>query len=557
MSVGQFILSIQEAIDFLVYSRKVSKLGGQWLFMHLSGNKTAGYMRLSREDGDKLESDSIKNQRELIREYLTQHDGLRFVNEYVDDGYSGTSYERPAFQRLMEDVKSGKINCIIVKDLSRLGRNYIETGRYLEKIFPFLGVRFISILDHYDSASEGNEADQIIVPFKNLINDAYCRDISTKIRSQLDVKRRNGKFIGSFACYGYQKDPRDVNRLIVDPYAADIVRMVFRMKLEGCNSQRIAEKLNEMGVLPPAEYKRSKGLNYDCGYRTGNNPKWEVVSINRILTNEMYTGTMVQGINSKINYKIKQSRAVPKEEWIRVENTHEAIIEKTVFNEVQRLLEFDTRTAPEQREVYLFSGLVICSDCGQNMVRRRVSRGGKKYTYYHCSTYKSGNGCSAHLINAEKLEVLVLESVQKQIELLIQAESILKKIDRIPEEQAYIKTINQQLMELDTTIERYRNLKTQAYTDMLDEVITKEEFRDINLRFSKRLDTAKTKKQELLANKHRLLKNRTHLKPWLEDFKKYRNIKKLERNIVVSLIDRIVVYGKEEIFQRRLWQGNL
>ena len=258
--------------------------------MHLLGNKTAGYMRLSREDGDKLESDSIKNQRELIKEYLAQHSGLNFVDEYVDDGYSGTSYERPAFQRLLEDVKSGKITCIIVKDLSRLGRNYIETGRYLEKIFPFLGVRFISILDHYDSASDGNEADQIIIPFKNLINDAYCRDMSAKIRSQLDVKRRNGKFIGSFACYGYQKDPKDTNHLVVDPYAANIVRMVFRMKLEGCNSQRIAERLNKMGALPPAEYKRSKGLNYDCGYRTGMNPKWEVVSVNRILMNEMYTG---------------------------------------------------------------------------------------------------------------------------------------------------------------------------------------------------------------------------------------------------------------------------
>lgn len=515
--------------------------------MRLSENRTAGYMRLSREEGDKLESESIRNQRELIKEFLARHSELNLVDEYVDDGYSGTSYERPAFHRLLEDVKSGKINCIIVKDLSRLGRNYIETGRYLEKIFPFLGVRFISILDHYDSASDENEADQIIVPFKNLINDAYCRDISTKIRSQLDVKRRNGKFIGSFACYGYQKDPKDVNHLVVDPYAADIVRMVFRMKLEGCNSQRIAEKLNEMGVLPPAEYKRSNGLNYDCGYRTGMNPKWEVVSINRILTNEMYTGTMVQGINRKINYKIKQSRAMPKEEWIRVENTHERIIEKSVFDEVQRLLEFDTRTAPEKREVYLFSGLVVCGDCRQNMVRRRVTRGGKKYAYYHCSTYKNGNGCSAHLINADKLEMLVLEAVRVQIAMLLEAESILKKIDRIPEEQTVIKIINHQLDELDAAIERYRNLKTQAYTDMLDEVITKEEFKDINRKFSERLDTAKAQKKDLLDEKHRMLKNRMHLKPWVEDFKKYRNIEKLERSIAVTLIDRIIVYGKNEI----------
>lgn len=509
--------------------------------------RAAGYLRLSREDGDKLESDSIKNQRELIKEFLSQHRELNFVDEYVDDGYSGTTYDRPAFQHLLEDVKAGMVNCIIVKDLSRLGRNYIETGRYLEKIFPFLGVRFIALLDHYDSASTENEADQIILPFKNLINDAYCRDISTKIRSQLDVKRRNGQFIGSFACYGYQKDANDVNRLVVDPYAADIVRMVFRMKLEGCNSQRIAETLNEMGVLPPAEYKRSKGMNYDCGFRTGNNPKWEVVSINRILTNEMYTGTMVQGINSKINYKIKQSRPVPKEEWIRVENTHEAIIEKAVFDDVQRLLGFDTRTAPKNREVYLFSGMIVCGDCGQSMVRRRVSRDGKQYNYYHCSTYKNGNGCSSHLINAEKLEQLVLESIQIQIGMLLQAESILKKFDRIPEEQTFIKTINQQLSKLEGAIERYRNLKAQAYIDMLDEVISKEEFKDINHRFSERLDAVQVQKNTLLENKHRLLKNQIILKPWMESFKKYRNIEKLERNIVVTLIDRIIIHSKDEI----------
>ena len=518
--------------------------------MLFSGNNLGAYLRLSREDGDKLESDSIKNQRELIRDYLSKHSDLHLVDEYADDGYTGTNYERPAFQRLMADVKAGKINCIIVKDLSRLGRNYIETGRFLEKIFPFLGVRFISVLDHYDSAGADNEADKIIVPFKNLINDAYCRDISTKIRSQLDVKRKNGLFIGSFACYGYRKDPGDINHLVVDSYAADIVRMIFRMKLEGCNSQRIAEKLNDMGVLPPAEYKRSKGFKYDCGYRTGNHPHWEVVTVNRILTNEMYTGTMVQGLNSKINYKIKQSRPVPKEDWIRVENTHEAIVDKASFSEVQRLLEFDTRTAPKKREVYLFSGLVVCGDCGQNMVRRSVSRNKKKYTYLHCSTYKGGLGCSSHLIGTALLEEIVLEAIQTQIDLLLQAESILQKIERIPEEQTYIKTLTAQVTELDKAIERYQALKTQAYTDMLDELISKEELKAINQSFTEKLEQAKNQKMELLETKHRLLKNRTHLKPWLEDFKRYQNIEHLERNVVVTLIDRIIVYEKKRVVIR-------
>lgn len=352
----------------------------------------ADYLRLSREDGDKLESDSIRNQRSLINDFVKQHKEIQLVEEYIDDGYSGTNFDRPAFQRMLEDVKRKKINCIIVKDLSRLGRNYIETGRYLEKIFPFMGVRFIAITDHYDSATGSDDADQIIVPFKNLINDAYCRDISIKIRSQLDVKRKNGQFIGNFAAYGYLKDPEDKNHLIVDEYAADIVRLIFNLKIDGYSSQRIAAQLNEMGVLPPLEYKRSRGMNYNSGFRSGSDPKWAVTSINRILQNELYIGTMVQGKNRKINYKVKKSSPIARENWIRVENTHEAIIPEESFQYVQSLLEIDTRIAPKRKSVYLFSGFVRCGDCGENMVKRSTTKKGKKYCYYHCSTYKNKEG---------------------------------------------------------------------------------------------------------------------------------------------------------------------
>ena len=187
----------------------------------------AEYTRLSRDDGDKAESNSITSQKEIIRDYVRQHPEFVIVKEYADDGYSGVNFERPGFKQMMEDIKAKKIDCVICKDLSRFARNYIDAGRYLEKIFPFLGVRFIAITDHYDSAAGSDDADQIIVPFKNLINDAYCRDISIKIRSQLDVKRKNGQFIGSFAGYGYLKDPKNKNHLVIDEYAADIVRLIF------------------------------------------------------------------------------------------------------------------------------------------------------------------------------------------------------------------------------------------------------------------------------------------------------------------------------------------
>lgn len=512
--------------------------------MRILGNKVAAYLRLSRDDGDKQESDSIRNQRELIKEYISKNKNLNYVGEYVDDGFSGTSFDRPNFQRLMGDVKAGKVNCIIVKDLSRLGRNYIETGRYIEQIFPLLGVRFIAILDHYDSAEKNDASDWMVLPFKNLINDAFARDISTKIRSQLDVKRKNGKFIGSFACYGYQKDPNDLNHLIIDPYAAEIVQSIFRMKLSGCNQTRIAEKLNQMGALPPAEYKRHHGKRYDCGFHRSANPKWEAVSVNSILKNEMYTGTMVQGHHSKISYKMKESREVPREEWIRVERTHDAIIEKPVFDEVQRLLQFDTRTPPEREAVYPLSGLVYCGDCGQSMVRRRVQQ---KYAYLHCSTHKSGKGCSPHLISTEKLNELVLEGIQTQIKLVLDAEAVLKNMDHISEEQIYVRTVTKQIKELEKEIERFRKLKTQAYMDMLDETISKEEYQDIDRRFSEGMTNAMQKRDEQLQAKARLVKSNTHTKPWIEAFRQYRNIQSLDRHVAVTLIERILVYSKNHI----------
>ena len=195
--------------------------------------RCAVYLRLSRSDGDQQESNSIKNQRALLNDYLGKHPELHKVDEYVDDGYSGTNFERPDFKRMIQDIENRKINCIIVKDLSRFGRNYIETGRYLERIFPFMGVRFIAINDHYDSAEENDDKGRILIPFNNLINDTYCRDISMRVRSHLDVKRKEGQFIGSFAGYGYQKDPKDKNHLIIDEYAAGIVQEIFKQKLNG------------------------------------------------------------------------------------------------------------------------------------------------------------------------------------------------------------------------------------------------------------------------------------------------------------------------------------
>lgn len=430
---------------------------------------------------------------------------------------------------------------------SRFGRNYIETGRYLERIFPFMGVRFIAINDHYDSAEENDDKGRILIPFNNLINDTYCRDISLRVRSHLDVKRKEGQFIGSFAGYGYRKDPKDKNHLIIDEYAAGIVQEIFKQKLNGMSSQRIASHLNELGVLPPNEYKRANGFNYTCGFQAGLNQKWTVVSVNRILKNESYTGTLIQGKRRKINYKVKKSHDVGSENWIRVEDAHDAIISKGEFQQVQQLLELDTRTAPSQTTVYPLSGFLRCADCGQNMIRRTVTKNGKKYQYYHCSTYKNGGGCTPHMINSEKLTESVLAAIRHQVTLLVEAEKVLSNAELASGEQIGIKILDSQITALEAELERYSNLKIRLYQDLCDDVVSREEYGEMNTRFAQKIKEAQDKIQEIREKKQEALKHDTLLPTWLEEFKQYEHIKTLERRVVVELIDHIDVHSKTEI----------
>ena len=245
--------------------------------------KVAMYLRLSKEDINKSrnESESILNQKQMINTFINEREDLELVSIKIDDGYSGSNFDRPAFKELMEEVKNKEVDCIIVKDFSRFGRNFIEVGKYIEEIFPFMGIRFIAINDNYDSLNVNNSND-IIVPFKNLINDAYLRDISVKIRTQLDSKKKNGDFIGSFATYGYLKDPKNKNKLIVDEYASKIVKEIFKLKLEGFTHSKIANKLNEEGILCPMEYKKHMGLKFSTSFKTSSKAKWNHNTIIRM-----------------------------------------------------------------------------------------------------------------------------------------------------------------------------------------------------------------------------------------------------------------------------------
>lgn len=512
------------------------------------------YLRLSKEDGDKTESDSISNQRDLITNFVKSMPEIRLCSERIDDGFSGVDFNRPAFNLMMEDVKAGRINCIIVKDLSRFGRNYIEAGRYIERIFPFLGVRFIAINDGYDSAKERTQSDDIIIPFKNLVNDAYCRDISVKIRSQLDVKRKKGEFIGSFAVYGYLKSEENKNQLVIDPYAAKIVQDIFAWKLDGLSQQGIADRLNEISEPSPMEYKRLLGLNFATSFQVSSKVKWTAVAIGRILKNPIYAGHLVQGKESTPNYKIKQRFMKPEDKWVRVENTHEPIILQEVFDTVNRVLAQDTRIAPDEETVYPFSGLIFCADCKSGMVRKTVPAGGKKYAYYYCSKNKAGDGCSTHCISEKALEKAVLQALQNHIASILDIERILRYIDTLPMKQEEVRKIDTQLLMKQEEIKKYKTLKVSIYEDLKSGVIDADEYREFKGIYGKKCEEAEQAAGRLQQDMALVLAGKGANSLWIETFKKNRNITELSRKVIVSLIEWINIYSGSRVEIRFRYQ---
>lgn len=500
------------------------------------------YVRLSKEDGDKIESDSITNQKDLILSFLKDKADIEVHAVRVDDGFSGSNFDRPAFRLMLEDIRSGKTDCVIVKDLSRFGRNFVEAGRFLNQEFPLYGVRFIAINDQYDTLQKRSSSDDIVIPFKNLVNDAYCRDISVKIRSQLEVKRKKGDFIGSFAVYGYLKDPTDRHKLVVDDYAADVVRNIFQWKLNGLSQQRIAERLDDNGILSPMEYKRYCGMSYKSGFQINPKSKWTAVAIGRILKNEFYVGTLVQGKRSAPSHKIKKLLEKPQNEWIRVENNHEPIIGIEIFNTVNRLLSKDTRIAPQENVVYLFSGLLFCGDCNRGMVRNSNCRKGKTYTYYMCGNNRSTKECSSHRIRDIVLEEAVFACLKQHIDNILNVEQVLKYIDACSYQKNGVNKTNAQLEQKNEEIERYKHLKIVLHESMVDGLIDKDEYLEMRTLYNDQQTAAQKDKLRLDEEIKNAVYSIDQQNDWIDTFRKYQNITELSRAVVVTLIDHIVIH---------------
>ena len=511
------------------------------------------YLRLSRDDGDKEESNSITGQRELLRDYISQRPEFREYAVRVDDGFSGSTFERPSFQKMIEDVKAGRTDCIIVKDLSRFGRNYLDAGEYIEKIFPFLGVRFIAVNDNYDSLGDKKASDDLIIPFKNLINEAYCRDISVKIRSQLEIKRKNGQFLGSFAAFGYLKDEQNKNKLVVDQYAADIVRDIFKWKLEGVSPQDIADALNKLGVLSPMEYKRSLGMKFTTSFKTNAKALWSAGTVIRILKNPIYTGVLVQGKETTPSYKVHKRITKDESEWTVINDSHEAIISKIDFDSVQKVLKCDTRRSPDGKAVQLFSGMIFCGDCGASMVRKTVPAGEKKYVYYVCSAHKQNKSCSPHRMRDTTLEEIVLDSLKQHISEVVDMSELLEITDTAPLRTAQAQKVQRQLDKKHEEYEKLQKLLMSLYENLADGIIDREEYTRLKASFTARADEAE-KQMDALRETLTEIQNHGTENVWMNEFIKRQGLSSLDRAVVVALIDKILIHSNDVVEIIYRWQ---
>ncbi len=509
--------------------------------------KATAYIRLSYTDDRSSESDSVANQRKLIENFVERNPDIEVVSYKVDDGYSGIIFDRPAFKEMMQDVTNGEINCVIVKDLSRLGREYIETGRYLRRVFPAYGVRFIAITDNIDTAQESS-GDDLTVSVKNIMNEAYCRDISVKTRTSLDVKRRNGDFVGAFTVYGYMKSEDNKNLLVPDPYASRVVQNIFQMRLEGSSALRIANELNRLGILSPLAYKKNHGLPYaKKGYADREDCKWSATTIICILQDETYTGTLVQGKQGTSNYKIKQMEQKPESEWIRIPDAHEPLITKQDFDLVQRIRGLDTRTSPKQDTVYLFSGVLICGCCGSRMTRKTNRVNGKEYHYYYCPTGKKHGCANPVMLKESKLIDCVQESLKAYIQNVASLETLLNSIDQSSINQALAKEYTAHISENERRLEQAQAYKSRLYENLVEGMITKEEYASYKVKYTRQAEEIKASIAALKEKLTDVLENRSERNRWITHFTQFESMETLDRKALIHMVQSIRVQGKNEL----------
>ena len=518
---------------------------------HLTTKWSVGeYNRLSKEDGDKPESDSIQNQHSINQKHLEylreQGEQIESVTVYSDDGYAGGNFKRPRYQALIRDIESGKINCIIFKDNSRLGRNYPELGRLMEDYFPQKGVRVISVLNNLDSVKDPRGYCSAIVSFSNIVNDDYIRQLSIKIKCTLTMKRERGEFIGNYAPFGYQKDPADRHRLVVDEEQAEIVRKIFDWYENGMSASSIAKRLNAMQIMTPGDFKIRDGCKSFITHDQNSSKlhAWTTTTIATILKNEVYIGNMVQGKHKSVSYRSKKMMLTDESEWTVVEGTHAPIISDEQFAIIHERFARRTRISPGKTHVYPLSGLVSCGACGHRM-NRVVSQG---YARYRCMTRTyAPDKCQCPSIKEEYLEELILQTLQSLISRLVDVKAVIdaarqfKTINGAKNE--YMLALNKAKREQ----ERLQDAQFHLYDDLQSGLIPKTQYLQFQKRYETEIAAQEAKIEHLNQGLLQLKEARQQDDEFVAFFHKYGNIQKLDWDTVNQLIQKVVFHDKQHV----------
>ena len=515
--------------------------------------RTAAYVRLSVEDSGKPGADTIEGQKNLLLHFIENEKSLSLYGLFCDNGRTGTDFERPEFEKLMEAVKHGEVDCIVVKDLSRFGRNYKETGNYLERIFPFLGVRFIAVNDGFDTLTAERGADGYLVPLKNLINEVYSKDISKKSGSALATKQKNGDFIGAWAPYGYRKCADDPHKLEPDEATAPIVRQIFQWRVDGMSVTRIAKKLNDSGIPSPSAYLYNTGV---CKTEKYNGAIWHIQAVKIILTRQVYIGHMVQGTKRQSFYEKRRQYKKPQEEWVIVENTHEPIIDRDTFEKVQEIMRQRNEEYFEKlgRFSYLetteniLKGLIYCADCKRPLVRyKNVSHNKKLWYTFICQTHSNDiTSCPKKNIREDALIPMLMQAIQTQIELAADMDELVRRVNSSPKHRKRTADLQGRLDSAKKALKRYNNLYDSLYQNYVDKLMTEQEYITLKSRYRAEAEEAE-RLIEALTRQQAAEAAHTPENPFLAAFGSFRGADALTKEMAQALIERVYVDGDSNI----------
>ena len=515
--------------------------------------RAAAYVRLSVEDSGKPGADTIEGQKNLLLHFIENEKSLSLYGLFCDNGRTGTDFERPEFEKLMEAVKHGEVDCIVVKDLSRFGRNYKETGNYLERIFPFLGVRFIAVNDGFDTLTAERGADGYLVPLKNLINEVYSKDISKKSGSALATKQKNGDFIGAWAPYGYRKCADDPHKLEPDEATAPIVRQIFQWRVDGMSVTRIAKKLNDSGIPSPSAYLYNTGV---CKTEKYNGAIWHIQAVKIILTRQVYIGHMVQGTKRQSFYEKRRQYKKPQEEWVIVENTHEPIIDRDTFEKVQEIMRQRNEEYFEKlgRFSYLetteniLKGLIYCADCKRPLVRyKNVSHNKKLWYTFICQTHSNDiTSCPKKNIREDALIPMLMQAIQTQIELAADMDELVRRVNSSPKHRKRTADLQGRLDSAKKALKRYNNLYDSLYQNYVDKLMTEQEYITLKSRYRAEAEEAE-RLIEALTRQQAEESEHTPENRFLTAFGSFKGENTLTKEMAQALIDRVYVDGNSNI----------